>query len=57
VRSFDEELRWQIASLRRGVDVMCGITNDFLDIHALAAGQLALHEAWTGLRELLEGCA
>lgn len=50
--SVAEALR-EIASLRYGVDVMCAITNDFLDIHALGAGKLELHAAWTNLRELL----
>jgi hypothetical protein len=50
-----DEARWQIQALRHGVDVMCGITSDFLDIHAISAGKLKLQEAWTNLRELLEG--
>jgi hypothetical protein len=51
------EIAWQVASLRRGVDLMRALTSDFLDIHALSTGALVLAEAWTNVRELLEGCA
>ncbi len=51
----EAEARWQIKSLRAGVEMMTSITSDFLDIHALHAGKLKLHEAWTNIGELLEG--
>jgi signal transduction histidine kinase len=52
-----DEAHYQVQSLRHGVDVMTAITNDFLDIHALSVGKLKLREAWTNLRELLQGYA
>lgn len=51
------EFAREMRSLRRGVDVMCEITRDFLDIHALRSGALRLQEAWTNIRELLHMCA
>ena len=50
------DTRRELTSLRHGVDVMCAITNDFLDVQALSAGRLKLSLVWTNLRELLEGC-
>ncbi len=47
------EVGRELRSLRNNVDVMIGITNDFLDIHAMVAGKLRLHAAWTDVRELL----
>ena len=47
------EERQLVSALRHGVDVMCAITNDFLDIHALSVGRLKLSLAWTLVRELL----
>ncbi len=54
--SIDAETRVQVSTLRHGVDVMCALTSDILDIHSLSTGRLRLAEAWTNLRELLEGC-
>jgi hypothetical protein len=48
------ELRREIGALRHGVDVMREITRAFLDIHALRAGRVRLHEAWTNVREMLD---
>jgi signal transduction histidine kinase len=50
------DTRRELTSLRHGVDVMCAITNDFLDVQALSAGRLKLSLVCTNLRELLEGC-
>jgi hypothetical protein len=50
-----EERAWQLRSLRNGIDLMVGITNDVLDIQALGAGKLRLRLMSTDLRELLSG--
>jgi hypothetical protein len=47
------EVARELRSLRHGVDVMVGITSDFLDIHAMGAGKLKLNAAWTNVRQLL----
>jgi signal transduction histidine kinase len=50
------ELRGHVQSLRHSMNVMVGITSDFLDLHAMSTGRLKLEEGWTNLRELLIGC-
>ena len=51
-----EEQARLLGALRHGTEVMCDITNDFLDINALRLGLLRLNKTWTHVRELLDGC-